>query len=69
MIPVLMVPAIRTPYGMPHKVKKMGMVSMGDSGLPRKQGVEVKGFNQYINFARPLRWTPQDCYFSVWPSR
>ena len=37
---------------MQHKVKKMGMVSIGDSGLPREQDVEDTGFNQYINLAR-----------------
>lgn len=52
MIPVLLTPTIWTLYGMQHKAKKMGMVSMGDSGLARKQGVDMKGFNQYRSLAR-----------------
>ncbi|KAI7663834.1 hypothetical protein KC318_g8095, partial [Hortaea werneckii] len=52
MIPVLLIPAIWTLYGMQHKAKKMGMVSMGDSGLARKDGVKTTSFDQYTILAR-----------------
>lgn len=52
MVPVLLIPTIWTLYGMQHKAKKMGMVSMGDSGLTRKQGVGIKSFQQYRSLAR-----------------
>jgi MFS family permease len=51
MIPVLFIPAIWTLYGMQHKAKKMGMVSMGDSGLSRIEGVEIRGPRQYFALA------------------
>lgn len=54
MVPVLLVPAIWTLYGMQHKAEKMGMISMGDSGLARKQGLELKSFAQYTSLARCL---------------
>lgn len=50
-MPVCLLPAIITLYTMQHKAKKMGMVSMGDSGLARKQGVEVKGVKHYMALA------------------
>ncbi|KAI7153722.1 hypothetical protein KC349_g8184 [Hortaea werneckii] len=52
MIPVLLIPAIWTLYGMQHKAKRMGMVSMGDSGLARKDGVKTTSFDQYTTLAR-----------------
>lgn len=51
MIPILLIPAIWTLYGMQHKAKKMGMVSMGDSGLTRSEGVELRGPKQYLTLA------------------
>lgn len=51
-MPVCLLPAIITLYAMQHKAQKLGMVSMGDSGLARKQGVEVKGMKHYIALAR-----------------
>ncbi|KAM0714484.1 hypothetical protein Q7P37_010271 [Cladosporium fusiforme] len=52
MIPVLLIPAIWTLYGMQHKAKRMGMVSMGDSGLARKDGVKIEGLDHYITLAK-----------------
>jgi hypothetical protein len=51
MIPVLLNPAIWTLYGMQHEAKKMGMVSMEDSGLSRSEGVEICGPRQYSALA------------------
>lgn len=56
MIPVLLIPAIWTLYGMQHKAKKMGMVSMGDSGLTRKDGVKIEGSSLW-HVLQPRRWT------------
>jgi hypothetical protein len=52
MIPVLLNPVIWTLYGMQHKAKKMGMVSMEDSGLSRSVGVEIRVPRQYFASAQ-----------------
>ncbi|KAL2067691.1 hypothetical protein VTL71DRAFT_15787 [Oculimacula yallundae] len=52
MMPVLLTPTIWTLYGMQRKAKKMGMISMGDAGVTRHQGLEVKGRQQYYHLAR-----------------
>ncbi|SMY23173.1 unnamed protein product [Zymoseptoria tritici ST99CH_1A5] len=54
MMPVLLTPAIWTLYGMQHKAAKMGMVSMGDSGHARKDGVKVQGMQPYLPMARSI---------------
>lgn len=53
MIPVLIVPAIWTLYGMQSKAKKFGMVSMADAGRARRDGVEmqVRGHKHWLMLA------------------
>lgn len=51
-MPVCLLPAITTLYAMQHKAQKLGMISMGDSGLARKEGVKVKGARHYLALAR-----------------
>lgn len=52
MVPVLLIPAIWTLYGMQRKAEKLDMVSMGASGLSRREGVEIRGAAAYWAFAR-----------------
>ncbi|KJX92951.1 siderophore iron transporter like protein [Zymoseptoria brevis] len=54
MMPVLLTPAIWTLYGMQHKAAKMGMISMGDSGLAREDGIKVQGMQQYLSISRSI---------------
>jgi MFS family permease len=42
MMPVLLIPAIWTLYGMQRKADKFGMVSMADAGRVRRDGLEVQ---------------------------
>lgn len=53
MMPVLMIPAIWTLYGMQNKAKKFGMVSMADSGRARQHGLElqVRGYKHWLTLA------------------
>ncbi|CAG8109384.1 unnamed protein product [Penicillium salamii] len=51
MVPVLLIPAIWNLYGMQHKAKKAGMISMGDSGNARKHGEQVHGVSAYASLA------------------
>lgn len=51
MMPVLLIPAIWTLYGMQRKAEKVGMISMGDSGHARQHGEKVHGMSSYMNFA------------------
>lgn len=53
MVPVLLIPAIWTLYGMQRKAAKFGMVSMGDSGNVRRHGEEANGGMSYVKLA----WT------------
>ncbi|KAI7548086.1 hypothetical protein KC331_g4624 [Hortaea werneckii] len=43
MVPVLLIPAIITLFGIQHKAAKHGMVSIGDSGFARKGDLEKMG--------------------------
>lgn len=51
-VPVCLIPAIFTLYGMQWRAAKMGMISMGDSGLARKEGIKLKTFSEYLTVAR-----------------
>lgn len=53
MMPVLMIPAIWTLYGMQHRAKKFGMISMADAGVARRGGVElqVRSFQHWASLA------------------
>lgn len=51
MVPVLLIPAIWNLYGMQHKAKKAGMISMGDSGIARKGGEKIHGASAYASLA------------------
>lgn len=52
MVPVLLLPTIWTLYSMQYKAEKFGMVSMGASGLSRKQGTEIRGPRAYLRLAK-----------------
>lgn len=43
MVPVLLIPATITLFGIQHKAEKHGMVSIGDSGFARKGDLEKMG--------------------------
>ncbi|KAJ5165893.1 siderophore-dependent iron transporter [Penicillium capsulatum] len=51
MMPVLLIPAICTLYGMQRKAEKVGMISMGDSGNARRDGEKIHGVSSYAKFA------------------
>lgn len=51
MIPVLLIPAIMTLYGVQRRADKLGMISFGESGMARKEGVKVKGTRHYLGLA------------------
>lgn len=51
MMPVLLVPAIWTLYGVQRRADKLGAISFGEAGIARREGVKVHGGKDYLNLA------------------
>ena len=51
MMPVLLIPAILTLYGVQRRADKLGMISFGESGIARKEGIKIKGARHYMGLA------------------
>ncbi|KAH7377401.1 major facilitator superfamily domain-containing protein [Pyrenochaeta sp. MPI-SDFR-AT-0127] len=51
MMPVLLVPAIWTLYGVQRRADKLGAISFGEAGMARREGTKVHGGKDYLNLA------------------
>ncbi|KAH7120865.1 major facilitator superfamily domain-containing protein [Dendryphion nanum] len=51
MMPVLLIPAIWTLYGVQRRADKLGVVSFGESGMARREGIRVRSGKDYVNLA------------------
>ncbi|KAH7399225.1 major facilitator superfamily domain-containing protein, partial [Phaeosphaeria sp. MPI-PUGE-AT-0046c] len=51
MMPVLLVPAIMTLYGVQRRADKLGAISFGEAGIARREGVKVRTGKDYLNLA------------------
>ncbi|KAF2032909.1 MFS general substrate transporter [Setomelanomma holmii] len=51
MMPVLLVPAIMTLYGVQRRADKLGAISFGEAGVARREGIKVRTSKDYINLA------------------
>ncbi|KAF2010563.1 MFS general substrate transporter [Aaosphaeria arxii CBS 175.79] len=48
MMPVLLIPAILTLYGVQRRADKLGVISFGEAGMARRQGLKVKGARHWM---------------------
>lgn len=51
MMPVLLVPAIWTLYGVQRRADKLGAISFGEAGMARREGIKVHSGKDYLNLA------------------
>lgn len=51
MMPVLLIPAIWTLYGVQRQADKLGTISFGEAGMTRREGVKVHTGSDYLNLA------------------
>ncbi|KAJ8117418.1 hypothetical protein OPT61_g1372 [Boeremia exigua] len=51
MMPVLLIPAIWTLYGVQRRADKLGTISFGEAGMTRREGVKVHTGRDYVNLA------------------
>ncbi|CAO2649791.1 Nn.00g010830.m01.CDS01 [Neocucurbitaria sp. VM-36] len=51
MMPVLLVPAIWTLYGVQRRADKLGTISFGEAGMARREGIKVRGSKDYLKLA------------------
>ncbi|KAH7092607.1 major facilitator superfamily domain-containing protein [Paraphoma chrysanthemicola] len=51
MMPVLLVPAIMTLYGVQRRADKLGAISFGEAGMARREGIKVRTGKDYLNLA------------------
>jgi MFS family permease len=51
MMPVLLIPAIWTLYGVQRRADKLGAISFGESGVARREGIKVRNGRDYLNLA------------------
>lgn len=51
MMPVLLVPAIWTLYGVQRRADKLGAISFGEAGMARREGIKVRTGKDYLNLA------------------
>lgn len=51
MMPVLLIPAIWTLYGVQRRADKLGAISFGESGMARREGIRVRSGKDYMNLA------------------
>jgi MFS family permease len=51
MMPVLLVPAIMTLYGVQRRADKLGAISFGEAGIARREGIKVRTGKDYLNLA------------------
>jgi MFS family permease len=51
MMPVLLVPAIWTLYGVQRRADKLGAISFGEAGMARREGIKVRTSRDYLNLA------------------
>ncbi|KAF2449848.1 MFS general substrate transporter [Karstenula rhodostoma CBS 690.94] len=51
MMPVLLIPAILTLYGVQRRADKLKVISFGESGMTRREGVKVKSARHYMALA------------------
>jgi MFS family permease len=51
MMPVLLVPAIMTLYGVQRRADKLGAISFGEAGIARREGIKVRTGADYLNLA------------------
>lgn len=51
MMPVLLIPAIWTLYGVQRRADKLGAISFGESGIARREGIRVRSGKDYFNLA------------------
>jgi MFS family permease len=51
MMPVLLVPAIWTLYGVQRRADKIGAISFGEAGMVRREGIKVRSGKDYLNLA------------------
>lgn len=51
MMPVLLIPAILTLYGVQRRADKLGTISFGEAGMARKEGIKVHSGKDYLNLA------------------
>ena len=49
MMPILLVPAIMTLYGVQRRADKLGAISFGEAGIARREGVKVRGGMDYLS--------------------
>lgn len=51
MMPILLIPAIWTLYGVQRRADKLGAISFGEAGMARREGVKVHSGKDYLNLA------------------
>lgn len=51
MMPILLIPAIWTLYGVQRRADKLGAISFGEAGMARREGVKVHTGKDYLNLA------------------
>ncbi|KAF2622402.1 MFS general substrate transporter [Macroventuria anomochaeta] len=51
MMPVLLIPAIWTLYGVQRRADKLGAISFGEAGVARREGIKVRTGSDYLNLA------------------
>ncbi|KAH5200990.1 hypothetical protein HBH76_014240 [Parastagonospora nodorum] len=51
MMPVLLIPAIFTLYGVQRRADKLGAISFGEAGMARREGIKVRTGKDYLNLA------------------
>ncbi|KAH6616644.1 major facilitator superfamily domain-containing protein [Boeremia exigua] len=51
MMPVLLIPAILTLYGVQRRADKLGAISFGEAGMARREGIKVHTGKDYLNLA------------------
>ena len=51
MMPVLLIPAILTLYGVQRRADKLGTISFGEAGMARREGIKVHTGKDYLNLA------------------
>lgn len=50
-MPVLLIPAIWTLYGVQRRADNLGVISFGDAGIVRKEGIKVHTGSNYLGLA------------------
>jgi hypothetical protein len=51
MMPVLLIPAIWTLYGVQRRADKLGAISFGEAGMARREGIKVHTGSDYLRLA------------------